>query len=404
MIKKIKWGTIIPLIGGMPVANKAVTNVDPSFILSYDAFAANDSYAVNYFKDVPYHVIDSSTNKLDINSSSLFNSVDFVSSTCPCAGLSMLNSSNSGGLTSRGGNAIQNQWLYKSSEFVLENIKPKVLWGENAPNLYTDAGKDVVYKLKEIGDKYNYSLSIIKTDTYLHGIPQHRQRTFYFFWNSETAPFLNYYKKETPHIIDYLKEIPATASRLNDPIVSEKYTDDAFYKYLTHKGINIRGIKNKTLLSYVIENDLVDDIIKWSDNSEDKMIIRCNKRMKHYKNKVAQGMGVWDSSPCVLGDSINALISKNSFNIHPTEDRYLNMREALHLMGLPHDFVYDGGFQTATQNVPVKTASDMTREVIKFVNNELQFSDSKFIKQNNRSQKVDFKFSVPTEYKTIELF
>ena len=40
MSKQIKWGTIVPLIGGMTVANKTVTGNEPSFLLSYDAFAA----------------------------------------------------------------------------------------------------------------------------------------------------------------------------------------------------------------------------------------------------------------------------------------------------------------------------------------------------------------------------
>jgi hypothetical protein len=39
-------------------------------------------------------------------------------------------------------------------------------------------------------------MSLIKTDTFLHGIPQHRKRTFGIFWESENAPLLNYYIKE----------------------------------------------------------------------------------------------------------------------------------------------------------------------------------------------------------------
>jgi len=53
MNKKIKWGTIVPLIGGMSVANKQITGEDPAFLLSYEVFASNDSHCVNYFKDTP---------------------------------------------------------------------------------------------------------------------------------------------------------------------------------------------------------------------------------------------------------------------------------------------------------------------------------------------------------------
>lgn len=75
---KIKWGTIVPLIGGMSIANKQVVKEDPSFLLSYEPFASNDSHCVNYFKNTPYLVIDEN-NKLSGNYDSLFAKVDFVS-------------------------------------------------------------------------------------------------------------------------------------------------------------------------------------------------------------------------------------------------------------------------------------------------------------------------------------
>ena len=47
--------------------------------------------------------------------------IDFINSVCPCAGLSMLNTSK--GKKGRSADAAQNMWMYKSSEFVLANIK-----------------------------------------------------------------------------------------------------------------------------------------------------------------------------------------------------------------------------------------------------------------------------------------
>ena len=35
---KMKYATIIPLIGGMTVANKKATGKDPEFLISWDAF------------------------------------------------------------------------------------------------------------------------------------------------------------------------------------------------------------------------------------------------------------------------------------------------------------------------------------------------------------------------------
>jgi len=160
----LKWGTIVPLIGGMSVANKNVTGNDPAFFLSYDAFAANDSHAINYFKDTPYFAINEEENVLPAEQLALFQDVDFVSAVCPCAGLSMLNANTSKTSDkSRGSDAAQNEWMYKSAALILEQVKPKVFWGENAPGLYTNLGLGVVEKLKDIGYKAGYSLSIIKT-------------------------------------------------------------------------------------------------------------------------------------------------------------------------------------------------------------------------------------------------
>jgi hypothetical protein len=48
-----------------------------------------------------------------------------------------------------------------------------------------------------------------------------------------------------------------------------------------------------------------------------------------------------------------------------------------------------GNLQHVTQNVPVKTAQDMTDDVIKFIKGELEMTNSKFVKQDNIRQKFD---------------
>ena len=55
----------------------------------------------------------------------------------------------------------------------------------------------------------------MKTNTELHGIPQKRIRTFYFFWNTPTVPELTYKYKKAKSFSDYLREIPKCASQQN---------------------------------------------------------------------------------------------------------------------------------------------------------------------------------------------
>jgi site-specific DNA-cytosine methylase len=78
--------------------------------------------------------------------------------------------------------------------------------------------------------------------------------------------------------------------------------------------------------------------------------------------------------------------------LHPKEKRYLTTREIMSLMGLPNDFeLVTPNIVHITQNVPVCTAKDMTEQVIKFINGELEPSEYTFLKQNNLKQTIDYK-------------
>ena len=82
------------------------------------------------------------------SSSSIFIlDIDYINSVCPCAGLSMLNTSKGSGV-GRGSDAEANQWMFKSAKYVLERVRPKVMWGENAQMLFTKKGQDVVDGLR----------------------------------------------------------------------------------------------------------------------------------------------------------------------------------------------------------------------------------------------------------------
>jgi hypothetical protein len=76
--------------------------------------------------------------------------------------------------------------------------------------------------------------------------------------------------------------------------------------------------------------------------------------------------------------------------VHPVENRYLNVREMLHLMGMPHDFEIESSrhINHIAQNVPVRTAQDMADEVRKFCEGELKMTQYKYMKQDNTIQKV----------------
>lgn len=373
----IKWGSIIPLIGGFSIGNYMAAGNKPTALISYSAFAENEKHLRAYWPDVPYYNLDEEEPVLD--------RLDFISTTCPCAGLSMLNNS-----AGRGSDAAQNEWMYKSSRYVLGTLRPRVFFGENAPGLFGEIGKGVVQKLFEIAQEYGYSMSLMKTSTIKHGIPQERSRTFYFFWDSETAPIMNYYSRERKDLLEYLSEVPKDAT-LQQNFNSWKLEDMAVTKFLLNeKGMDWKELmsdeSNATLHRYIINNGLLDEAIEYANRiMPDTVDARV---LMHIKEKLADGKGFWDASPRMGHDHFNAVISKNMVcGAHPAEQRFLTLREYMHLMGLPHDFqvLNLAEWNHVAQNVPTSTARDWTLEVIKYIKGELPLSGEKLLKQNNLS-------------------
>ena len=395
--KKIKWGTIVPLIGGMSVGNKMATSNDPEFFLSYPGFQGNDQHAMDHFSKTPYYILDGETNSMVEEEGrkkipkNLFNEVDFVTAVCPCAGLSMMNTSKKeGSASARGADAQQNQWMYKSAEFILENVKPRVFWGENAPGLYTNTGVGVVEKLREIGEKNGYSLSLYKTNTFFHGIPQKRERTFYFFWDSPKAPILSTYRREHKPLAEYLAEVPDWATA-QDTFLGFKETGGSDYdKYLKSQGLSFQDLGKtwNTFIHWMVCENKVDNVIEWATQNEVPGIL---KTAIHVKKKLDMGLGWWDASPHFTREHINAVIYRQmTCGLHPDGTRGLNVREFMHLMGLPHDFnLASTSWNHIAQNVPTCTARDMTLEVIRYCKGEItEFGDS-FVKQSNSQLRID---------------
>ncbi len=139
---------------------------------------------------------------------------------------------------------------------------------------------------------------------------------------------------------------------------------------------------------------------------EIKYIKKALKTLTHAKVKIAMNKGYWDSSMVVYpkGEATNAIISKNLIRIlHPAEDRALNLRELLWLMGIPHDYeLLDGRkfWPHLTQSVPVATSKHAGEMCRKYVLGELEISESQFVKQNNEKQRIDLEEEL---FKLVEI-
>lgn len=370
----------------MVVANEMVTGEKPVAILSYPPFESNDSHCRLRYPEVPYHVIDSETNALDEVTLKSLGEIDFVSTVCPCAGLSSFSTSKT-----RGHGAAANQWMYKTAEMILGQVKPKVLFGENAPALATASGAKVAEDLFEIGLKHGYSFTVYKTTTALHGIPQKRLRSFYFFWKSDSAPIMSWFDRDRKNLAEYLLEVPVGSLYHDVAEAKIKLESDYTWKWAKHQfGSDVLkelGKKdNASIFDVALTSGLGESMLKWLEENNEEAGA---KRVRALLQKVASGGNYWDSSMYYFRETFATLIARSLNSIHPTEERCITTREAMWLMGLPHDFeLTDEKLKNhICQNVPVPTAADMTQEVVKFCQGKLKTAGSTFLKQDNISKK-----------------
>lgn len=398
----MKHVAIMPLIGGLALGAHRATGQKPEAIIDINLFG-NEQHLKEYWPDVKNVTLN---DEMEIHEGSLdgLTGIDFCTTVPLCSGLSMLNSSNDKESSrSRGSHAEQNRWIYDTARYAIDKFSPKVLIGENAPNLYTRTGAGVRTQMYELAKELGYSITFYKTSTLLHGIPQKRERTFYFLWKSPAAPILNWYQKSTPKLNEYLKLIPKEASLQEKMFQEFKPTDFPHVQFAILKlGENWKDevSKHKTVTSWLDKNNYIDELIKYiedidlekiDDEKIKKLIERELKFFRHCKKKKEMGKGWWDASTIVMNEYTNAIISKNVFYLaHPDENRYLSLREAMHLMGMPHDFEIDPkNWNQISQNVPVSTASDMVKEAMKFINGTLESSHCEMVMQNNISQKIE---------------
>jgi len=388
--KEITWAPLIPLIGGQALGAEKAFGKPPEAIYSFGGFEANDNHYVNYQqntmgRDIPYVLLDSDNPSIK--------QVDVVTGTPPCAALSQLNTGTT--TESKGPGCAKNDFMYMVFENGIDVLGAKVVIVENAPALFTNKGRPVANKLYEICKERGFSLTLFKTSTRFHGVPQGRDRCFAIGWKSESAPVMNYYNRDRKDFAEYLQEIPETALH-QDIIINKNVPDEPYYNFIkTKTNRDVREIMIeegvKTTLNYVNKKGWMKEANEWFHKTGNEKGI---KYSDHAMMKYADGKGVWDGSVHVFGEYMNAVIGRNMVDtMHPTEERSLTIREALHMMGFPEDFELLDGLKKMNhiaQNCPVPTSRDMHLEIGKFLTGELKESETTYLRQNNLKQLMEF--------------
>lgn len=382
------FASIVPLIGGETIGSQQAFGRRPEWLASYEPFMANDSHLVEYYKgEVPYHILEQGGNAPP--------RVDVINTVCPCAGLSSLSPH---AATDR----ASNKWMIETAKWVLGESRPEVFWGENAPRFVAKMGRPIVAALREIGKENGYTMSVYKTKSRLHGLGQIRDRCFYFFWRGDRVPTFPWFLREPPKNID--TTILEANVRAGDPMSEMMANDripsqDPFYRYvleeiepmISHREFHDKLDRTWGVLDYIEAHTTYDKVATWMS---DRQMHRESARATRMFNKLKSGGNIMRKHTEIPVDKIGAFVGHLPSSLtHPQEDRYLNVRECLHVMGLPDDFELQGGRKSLNhicQNVPVSTSKDMADSIQQYLDRRLDTFESDFLVQDNRNRTLDY--------------
>ena len=147
-----------------------------------------------------------------------------------------------------------------------------------------------------------------------------------------------------------------------------------------------------TTYDFLRRNNLIFEFQKYQKNLEDGTEI-VRKNIAHIIKKHSMGMNARINYR-VLGldkDYVYAVIGEMmGRQVHPTEDRIMNIREFMSLMGLPNDYELEGQkeFVKITQNVPVAPSENITTEIIAIINNQRELYYKSVFMQDNMQELI----------------
>ena len=380
--------SVIPLIGGEVIGSERAFGSRPLWFASYTPFQPNERHLLAYYDhEVPYHLVDEGDHPHE--------KVDVVSSVCPCAGLSGIHNS-------FGADNPNNRWLTETAEYVLGELRPRVFWGENAPMFASNVGKPVRDKMYETARKNGYVMTVYRTKNLLHGVPQIRNRSFYFFWKDTVTPILEWFSRPYERVEDVVDSVRQVNS-LQWPVNPDTPSHDPYYRMIfdiglfsTKEELLAALPKTTTALRAMTTNGVtIDDVVNWLRKHEDEYprTLKANERRLE---KVRNGLGYMDRDTLLMKDHTGAFVLHYPRQlVHHDEDRYVTMRESLAIMGMPNDFMLledekgEYPINHVCQNVVPRTAEDMAGQVVKYLGGELDSNRSTYTYQSNVNHRTE---------------
>jgi len=278
--------------------------------------------------------------------------------------------------------------MYKSTEWALSKARPRVLIGENAPRLFGSFGQMVAIKLRMIADRYGYKLTLVKTSTHFHGLPQKRERSFFvLFRDLDTPPVFERQDAQFDgHWTEFLDSFGP------DDTVGEHHNSEHAEEMwsIATRGMNktkeevrdVLGQHKTSLLLHIVKNMpwARDAYIAENLESDNKVKACMARKLKYTREKWFRtgNCNVWDTSPLFIDKPYYPSVMHRTVERTYRSDlmRTITPREQMRLMGLPESMDVPRSYINAiAQNVPTCTAGWIIKEALAALNGERPLLD-----------------------------
>jgi DNA (cytosine-5)-methyltransferase 1 len=276
------------------------------------SFAHNHKHAKTFFGDIK----DLSKSKLE--SLVKFNQVDMVVGGPPCQGFSTVG---------KGQADDDRNSLFKEFVRVVRLTDPKIILFENVTGMLAKKNEKTVHKIFKQFERLGYTMDAKVLDSSEFGVPSRRRRTIIMGVKGKTClyPEISHGPRglvKFKTVAKAFKKLSSSSGKTynHDKVTArvKKEIDLKRLKYIP-EGCGIRYEKDE--LAYLPKRLRFD--IDWKELREGR-----------FRQTRLQRLNRKNPAPTIL-------TSRTSY-YHPTEDRFLTVREAASLQSFPNDFVFQG--------------------------------------------------------------
>ena len=212
---------------------------------------------------------------------------------------------------------------------VAEEIKPKVIIGENVEGLTMGEAKEYFHRIQNTFEQIGYLVVADVLDASYFGVPQSRKRTFFIAVREDVADKIGLNFMTMYQLYPDKNNTRTTLGEAINDIVND---DEEELKYLFEK-IGPDKAVGKTLMKMPKDPDKVLTGMDYHDKGHHFNLKRCSLR------KPSPTITAMGNYPGVAG------------TCHPLEDRKFTIKELKRIMSLPEDFKLTGQHKQQSERI-----------------------------------------------------